>query len=279
MKRALSCMLFVLAAACLMLGQIGGTAASPALTNQSSYYGQWVVHSLNTVASGAATITVDNCYVRVGLGNRMVFPFATNAAVTIIDGANTETVTPSAVATPTAAGPGSSTVNPYSCSFTATLSNAHNAGVSIISGDAGVAEAANDNGFAYGVFAGADILAGGCTGTATASSTLGVQGLGTFAIGTCTSTVVSAGRVMNRSVLIKNLSVSAGTGGVGAGSGVFTVVKNGSTTSITCTMGTGTSCSDTTHTVSAVAGDIIGLQFTTAASETLANVKATLLAY
>lgn len=279
MKKALSCMLFVLAAACLMLAQIGGTAASPALTNQSSYYGLWVVHSLNTIASGAATITVDNCYVRVGLGNRLVFPFATNAAVTVIDGANTETVTPSAVSTPTAAGPGSSTINPYSCSFTATFSNAHNAGVAVISGDGGVAEAANDNGYAYGVFRGADILAGGCTGTATASSTLGLQGLGTFAIGTCTSTVVSAGRVMDRSVLLKTFSVTAGTGGVNSSAGVFTVLKNGSATSITCTTGTGTSCSDTTHTVSAVAGDIIGVQFTTQASETLANVKATLLAF
>src|SRR6185437_10261505 len=181
---------------------------------------------------------------------------------------NTETVTPSAVSAPTAAGPGASTINPYSCSFTATLSNAHNAGVSIISGDAGVAEAANDNGSAYGVFNGVIFLNGACTGTANATAgTYGLTGIdtanGTIACNSTAVTVAAAtGIVMPRAGLLKNLQVTATAAGTNASSGAVTFNKNGSATTITCTVGTGTSCSDTTHTVSVAAGDIISVTYT-----------------
>jgi len=53
-----------------------------------------------------------------------------------------------------------------------------------------------------------------------------------------------------------------------------TVLKNGGATTITCTIGTATSCIDGTHTASFAQGDLISLQFTSQAADTLAGVKA-----
>ena len=261
-----------------------GTAASPALMNQNAYYGQWAVHSLNAVSSGSNTMTLDNCFVRAGLGNRQFFPFATNVTVTVVDGTNTETaLAVTAVSTPVING--ISSVNPYTCSFTASFSNAHSAGVSIISADNGVAEAANDNGYAYGVYNGAIVLNGRCTGTANA--TAGIYGLTgidpTINTIACNSTAVTVaavpGTVINRPGLLKSLSVTATAAGTNSSSGAVTLNKNGSATTITCTIGTGTSCSDTTHTVSVAAGDIISITFTDQTSDTLAGLNATALVY
>lgn len=258
---------------------------------QSSLYGNWIDTTLNAVSSGAQTISLSTCYFRAqslginqgsnppaGQGmSSLFFPFGTNVPITIVDGANTETVTPSAVATPTVASP--SSVQPYACSVTATLSNAHGAGVTVISGDGGLAEAANDNGKAYGITAGADTLAGGCTGTATASQTLGLFGAGQYAATTCTSTVVNLGQTMKRAGVAKNLYCTASAGGVSSSSGVVTLDQvhqtTNATTALTCTFGTGTSCKDTTHSVTFAAGDQLSIQFTTQGSETLANVACT----
>ncbi|HEV2990830.1 MAG TPA: hypothetical protein VG759_20495 [Candidatus Angelobacter sp.] len=121
-------------------------------------------------------------------------------------------------------------------------------------------------------------LQGTCTGTATASSTLGLYQLGELAATTCTSTTVNIGQVMNRAGTLLNLQVTAGTGGVNASSGVFTVLKNGSAATLTCTAGTATSCSDVTHTAAFAVGDVISIQFTTQAAETLAGIKASVTA-
>jgi hypothetical protein len=121
-------------------------------------------------------------------------------------------------------------------------------------------------------------LQGACTGTATASSTLGLFPLGELTATTCTSTTVNIGQVMNRAGTLSNLQITAGTGGVNASSGVFTVLKNGSATTLTCTTGTATSCSDVTHTAAFAAGDVISIQFTTQAAETLAGIKASVTA-
>jgi hypothetical protein len=75
------------------------------------------------------------------------------------------------------------------------------------------------------------------------------------------------------------LQVSATAGGVSSSSGVVAVLKNGSATALTCTIGTGTSCYDGTHSFTFVAGDLISIQFTTQASETLAGIKALLSAF
>lgn len=122
-------------------------------------------------------------------------------------------------------------------------------------------------------------LEGSCTGTATYSATLGLYGLGQYAALTCTSTTVSLGPVMKHTGTVRSMVIAAGTAGTDAStSGVFTLYKNGSSTTLTCTVGTGTSCSDSTHVQSFVAGDVLAIQFTThTGSEALANITAYLV--
>jgi hypothetical protein len=120
---------------------------------------------------------------------------------------------------------------------------------------------------------GKSLVAGYCSGTATASSTLGLFPIGTLAT-TCTSNVTSIGAVLPSNAIVRNLFVKSITAGKNANSGAFSVMKNTVATALTCTVGVGTTCSDVTHAASFVAGDVLTIQFTTQASETLANVQA-----
>ena len=118
-------------------------------------------------------------------------------------------------------------------------------------------------------------LKAACTGVATASQTLGLYGTGpNETLTTCTSTTIGSGVPMQGARTALNLIVTATAGGVNASSGVVTVLKNGVATTITCTLGTTTACQDGTHNVSFADGDLISIQFTTQAAETLAGVKA-----
>ena len=120
----------------------------------------------------------------------------------------------------------------------------------------------------------ANLVAGACTGTATSSSTLGLYGTGPNITATTCTAAVGAGIVQTKSRTLNNLNVTASHAGVNASSGVVTVLKNGGATALTCTIGTGTSCFDVTHSVATVAGDLISIQFTTQAAEVLAGVQA-----
>lgn len=115
-----------------------------------SEYGKWSVTTLNAIVVGSNTVNFAPCFIHVGTANRQVFPFwaqgaqALNVPIQVQDGTLSESVTSeTAAAFPTSAivPP---TVQPYSCSFTATFANAHSAGVQIGSGDGGLAEAMND---------------------------------------------------------------------------------------------------------------------------------------
>jgi hypothetical protein len=73
---------------------------------------------------------------------------------------------------------------------------------------------------------------------------------------------------------IKNLRCAAGAAGHGSSSGVVHVYDNGTSQSLTCTLGTGTGCSDSTNSFAYSTGDL--LQFSVASGgsgETLANVS------
>lgn len=122
-------------------------------------------------------------------------------------------------------------------------------------------------------------LQGSCSGTATYAATLGLYGLGQNLLLTCTSTTVSLGPVMNHVGTVRAMSVTAGTAGSDATSGVFVLYKNGSSTTMTCTVGTAKVCSDLTHIISFVAGDVLAVQVTNghAGSETLADISAYLV--
>lgn len=76
----------------------------------------------------------------------------------------------------------------------------------------------------------------------------------------------------------KNLYAKVRTAGSAAGSGVITLNKGGVATAVTCTMGTATSCSDLTHTVSFSAGDNWSVTETTGqATDTSLDTKVSFL--
>lgn len=76
--------------------------------------------------------------------------------------------------------------------------------------------------------------------------------------------------------LAKNLRVQAGVAGSQATSGKVELYFGGSPTVLTCTLGTGTQCSDLTHSVSLPAGNSWWIQVTTGqASDATSSVKAT----
>ena len=134
-----------------------------------------------------------------------------------------------------------------------------------------------------GKWTGVGVLTGTCRGTATSSATLGLYLLGQNATANCTSTTVNLGQMVTIVPLsgsVFGLAVSAGTGCKSGNTCVFTVLKNGSATTLTCSMvGPASSCFDNSHFDIPTAGDTYSVQFTTGATETLANVTATLLAW
>lgn len=120
------------------------------------------------------------------------------------------------------------------------------------------------------------VFVGTCFGTATSSTVINLYSLGNTGTLNCSNSGSTQGPRMPSPGTLQNLFVVATTGGVNGSSGVFTVAKNGSLTAVTCTLGTGTTCSDTVHSVAVVAGDRITVQFSTQGGETLATIQATL---
>jgi hypothetical protein len=289
MKRVLSLTLGL----CLLATCMSAQILNNANTNQSSFYGNWMANSTNAVATGAGTMSLNQCYFRTnpnginqagspfaGTGmNSTFFPLVVGESVTIVDGASTETLAITAVGAPAQA-PVSS-VTPFTCSFTvSSFGYAHAAGVTVISGDSGLWEAAADNGKGYGITSPAIVYSGMCTTASTTNSAVYLLGTGDLATAACSVTSIGQLIVAPRAGVMRNLSVSAGTAGYASTSGVFVVTKNGpggSSTALTCTVGTATSCQDVTHLVHFNAGDYFTISFTGAStsSETLANVVAT----
>jgi hypothetical protein len=117
---------------------------------------------------------------------------------------------------------------------------------------------------------GSMVFAQACSGTASAGTTLAIQWFG----GACTSAAQNALVPVTNPGTLSNFRVKCGSAGTNASSGLFTLRVNGSPSTLTCTVGTGTSCSDTTHAVAVVAGDRMQTIFTTQAAETLADCAA-----
>lgn len=155
MKQKLALALIVLcglvAGAFPALAQSGNPSQSNQVAGEVmvSEYGKWSVTTLTSIAVGANTVNFAPCFIHVGNNNRQVFPFwaqgaqALNVPLQVQDGNNSETVTSeSAASFPGVAPPSYPQSN--ICSFTATFANTHSAGVSLTSGDGGLAEAMND---------------------------------------------------------------------------------------------------------------------------------------
>lgn len=117
----------------------------------------------------------------------------------------------------------------------------------------------------------------GCSGTATAGTTL-FMGANNLGPATCTDTTGNVHYRIASSGTIRNLVCASVTGGVNGSSGVVTVRKSGADQALTCTFGTTTSCSDTNqaHNFSVLATDAVAIKYTTQAAETLANITCTL---
>jgi hypothetical protein len=110
-----------------------------------------------------------------------------------------------------------------------------------------------------------------CTGTSGSAETEYLNGAACSGATTLTATrvMVSPGTLYNLQVY----SSAAVTGGTSKD--VLTVYKNGSATALTCTVAaSGTTCSDTTHSVATLAGDVIAFKWVSATSDTAANVSA-----
>lgn len=109
-----------------------------------------------------------------------------------------------------------------------------------------------------------------CTGTVASAQTEYL----TF--GACSGATAATGRwIVSTAGTLQNLQVFSSAAVVGGASvDVLTVYKNGSATALTCTIAAaGTTCADTTHTVTVAAGDALTFQFVTATSDTAANIS------
>lgn len=133
--------LTLLLATAAAFGQALSNPKYPANANgrvMADEFGRWQLQSQTGISSGAQAVTLNACYVKVGTAYEEFYPIATNTPLLITDGANTETVTPTAVTLPTP-NVGPSTISPYNCSFTATFANSHvNPGFSISAADNGL---------------------------------------------------------------------------------------------------------------------------------------------
>lgn len=118
-----------------------------------------------------------------------------------------------------------------------------------------------------------NMIQGTCTGTATPLSTIFLYGAGSATLTTCTNATQQGGKVMNKAGTLTNLTCTAGTAGLT--SDTCTVVKNGTPTALTCTF-TSSTCQDTTnaHYITYNPNDIIAIEVTSGAADTLANVGA-----
>lgn len=119
-------------------------------------------------------------------------------------------------------------------------------------------------------------IAAFCTGTVGSAETEYLNGAACSG-----ATTATASTTVSQPGVIGNLRVTtsvAATGG--SGKDVATVYKNGSATTITCTIAaSATSCSDTTHFVTVAAGDRIQVQFVSASGDAAANISAGLGSY
>jgi hypothetical protein len=111
-----------------------------------------------------------------------------------------------------------------------------------------------------------------CTGTPNAAAT---NYMSFYPPGSCNNgNTVSTKLVVNSPGVLRNLRVTAGTGGVSGADGVVSLIINGTAGYGFCTLGTGISCTDTNLVGYRVnAGDVIQVAVTTQAATTLANIN------
>jgi len=119
------------------------------------------------------------------------------------------------------------------------------------------------------------ILTAFCGGAFPGGTTVYLPGLGGGGAQVlyCTLTSEISGMPATSAATAKNLRVNVGTAGCCGASGVVTLRVAGSNTALTCTVGTGTNCADTAHSVAVSAGQMLTVSVATGSPETLANMN------
>jgi hypothetical protein len=125
------------------------------------------------------------------------------------------------------------------------------------------------------------VFHGICTGATTPSTTGSFTNLG--GQGACSGSVNTGSLgitvIATNACTLKRLYASSGAAGFSAGDGVMKVWTGaqsgaGSASGITCTIGTGTTCNDTTHTLAISAGTLVEVTFDAAVGSTLTYMSA-----
>lgn len=112
-------------------------------------------------------------------------------------------------------------------------------------------------------------VSGFCTGTVGSNENAFLNGAACSG-----ATTATARQVISAPGTLANFYVYSSAAVVGGGSDPAYVYLNGSATALTCTMAAaGTTCSDTTHSVAVVPGDVITFFFDSTASDTAANIS------
>ena len=84
----------------LAFGQATGNPKFPANANgavMADEFGKWAFQSQTGISSGAQTVTLNGCYIKVGTSYEQFYPIAVNVPLYITDGTNSEAITPTAV--------------------------------------------------------------------------------------------------------------------------------------------------------------------------------------
>lgn len=136
--------LFSLASVLLLLAGVVPTAVAQSQQDfqyravKAADFAKWKAVLQSNVASGTGSITVAPCYFTSQSAQGQFSPFTANTPLTI-QGTSSETFTPTSVGSPTFI---AGVRGGCQITISGTLSNAHNAGVLVTSGDGGITEAA-----------------------------------------------------------------------------------------------------------------------------------------
>ena len=127
---------------------------------------------------------------------------------------------------------------------------------------------------AFPIEADGHLLNGTCTGSASASSTLGLYGTGpNETVTTCTSTTIGSGTVIQSSRTLQNFTCNAGV--AGTTTTTCTVLVNGSASALTCNLvAASTQCNDITDTVAVTQGALVSIEIITGAATTPSGINA-----
>lgn len=113
-------------------------------------------------------------------------------------------------------------------------------------------------------------ISGFCTGTVGSAETEFLNGAACSG-----ATTATARQLITTAGTLANLQIVSSANSLGTGGTIASVVLNGTATAIVCSIAAAAKvCSDTTHSVAVVPGDVITFSYLTSTSDTAANIGA-----